>query len=189
MKATILLVDISSRIESDDFDFETFTDRMEQKYPDFRSHLKAGDIIENLAESGYRSQGVYMYAGKNIIPLNYDYDDYGSVSTQFLVFKDFPPNYWSPWSDLLVNDTYQPGGKSQAYWHGESGEPVIDKNVLTDAEMSTNNDGSMYVDIEFAGKNYQVLVDKEDLLQHQHDLHVSYCSSKDENGICEVSTG
>lgn len=186
MKATILLVNIP--YDTDDYDSQAdfdFVSAMDQKYPDFRQYLTAGDIIENLPHSGYRSDGVYMYDGKHIIDINRYKDPYGSVSTKFKVFKDFPPDYWSPWESMTVDDRYEPGEKSKAYWHYDS-LPLIDKNIFTGLEMTKTDDGKrLYVDITFLGKTYRVFVKNKYLLKPKK-LYVSYI--KENNGISEVFT-
>lgn len=201
-KATILLVSISKndaqkhnehvddeQEEEEEIDinhFESFRHLLLTKYPNYHKHLKRGDIIENINMSGYRSQGVYMFDGSSVIPLQYDFDDYGSVSDKFLVFKDFPPDYWFPWNTLQVDDRYHPGQQSNAYWHGDSGEPLIDKNALTNRFVNTSDDGLMFIEITFNDITYHVFIHPADFT---HDLHVSYCfSNNSKTGIIDVST-
>lgn len=59
---------------------------LEYKYPDIRLFLRRGDILEDIFNSGYRSNGICFWDGDNVIDQNYDYDDNGSAPAQFLVF-------------------------------------------------------------------------------------------------------
>lgn len=81
--ATIHIIDID--IDTDDV---ITIERIKEKYPNFEQVIKRGDLVENSFESGYRSTGVHcidLINGKfEIIPLDYSYDDYGSVP---IVFK------------------------------------------------------------------------------------------------------
>jgi hypothetical protein len=62
--------------------------------------LKKGDLIENIYESGYRTEGVYIIDydksknNKYVSTLNYDYDDYGSISDNFLCFSEFEADHF-----------------------------------------------------------------------------------------------
>merc|ERR1712151_1081778 len=84
-----------------------------------------GDIVENVAQSGYRSSGVYMVScqdGKfEIVELDTDFDDYGGVPGLFRVISEFPCNYWH--RDFMHVHAHEPGAHSVFYWHGE--EPLI----------------------------------------------------------------
>lgn len=47
-------------------------------------------------EGSYRHDGIYIYDGTRILPLNHDGpDDYGSIPEQFQVITEFPTMYWS----------------------------------------------------------------------------------------------
>ena len=70
--------------------------------------LKKGDLIENIYESGYRTEGVYIIDYKQDITskndnqtfykfvntLDYDYDDYGSIPKNFLCFSEFEADHF-----------------------------------------------------------------------------------------------
>ena len=92
-KATVHLVSVG-KDESDYYTLSKMSKRLEKKHPGITKAMKRGDIIENIDESGYRSQGVYMWDGKRVIHQNHDWDDYGSPSQEFLLLTEFPPGYW-----------------------------------------------------------------------------------------------
>jgi hypothetical protein len=57
--------------------------------------VKKGDFIENTLESGYRMDGVYLIdENKNVIHLNYDDYEYGSIPYDFKVIKDFESDHF-----------------------------------------------------------------------------------------------
>lgn len=58
------------------------------------TNIRRGDIIYFQKFGAYRNDGVYMYDGKKIVDLNYDIDDYGSVSQEFLAIDEFPLDYF-----------------------------------------------------------------------------------------------
>ena len=97
---------------------------------------KEGDLVENVAESGYRTQGVYILKTKKnklvISPLDNDHDPYGHVGSEFSLGPDFPVGYWSfafqkgAQISVTGNDL-----KSKASWHNdtEQAEPVDKKTI------------------------------------------------------------
>lgn len=88
--------------------------------------VRQGDIIENLNESGYRSDGRYMLDiidnEIKIISLNYDIDDYGSPNERF-TYPDFPADYWNDNKLKVI------GGKPKSYWHSYLPPIVINKHI------------------------------------------------------------
>ena len=160
-KSTVLLVLFS---EENDLELNEIDMLLERKYPDFKKYLRRGDIIENIPESGYRSNGVYMFDGEKVIGLNYDFDDYGSPSKEFLVFKEFSPDYWN--YELNVNNIYHPNNKSKFYWHRSPAYVVVDKNILRPlVEKGVTKDVEEnryyylnYVTLEFQNKKYKVTI-------------------------------
>lgn len=58
--------------------------------------LRRGDIIfdTNDPDYSYRSSGMYFYDGSRVIPPCAEYDDYGTVPTEFDLIVEFPPGYW-----------------------------------------------------------------------------------------------
>lgn len=93
------------------------------RYPKLINLMKSGDLIENIHESGYRSDGVYIYDGIDVIDLDYEYDDYGSIPKKFISIVDFRIGYWDFHNDtsnnksLQTNDIYCKGKLSKFYWH------------------------------------------------------------------------
>lgn len=71
----------------------------------YNSDWKYGDVIcvTNSENYGYRNDGKYMWDGENVIDLDYEHDDYGTVSSKFLVGKDF--NTAMYWSDSIDHNS------------------------------------------------------------------------------------
>jgi hypothetical protein len=136
-------------------------DQLNDRYPDFTNKLKRGDMLENIDISGYRSIGVYMWNGKEIIPQNTEYDDYGSPAKEFKVITQFPPDYWSTprssQANLKVNNSYVGSDcNSGFYWHIDNPPLLVDLNEFV---------------IIKATQEYWILLDKDDN-RHYHVLWV-----------------
>ena len=91
------------------------------------SLLRPGDLIENTDESGYRSGGVSMIDRENgqvvSVPLNTDWDDYGSPATRF-TYPTYPVDYWD------YNQMKSTGQGAESYCHtDESYFVALDPNV------------------------------------------------------------
>ena len=56
---------------------------------------KRGDVIYIEQEMDDRNDGVLMWDGKKGVMLDYDYDEYGAVSSDFTVGNEFKPYYWA----------------------------------------------------------------------------------------------
>lgn len=57
---------------------------------------KRGDVIRLESVAQYRNNGVYMYDGSFIVPLDYETDDYGAVPRSFTPIEEgLPIRYWS----------------------------------------------------------------------------------------------
>jgi hypothetical protein len=159
-------------------------EELESEYPGLSEMVRHGDIIEFLGTSGYRSQGVAMVQrlsdqNPEIVPLNTKYDDYGSVSECFVVFRDFPPDYWTKGYNrghqLFTNDTFAPGRTSQFYWHSDESPAIYDVEALrkalptlTKLERFHNNDledmddsenSLQYTIVRFRNKRYGVVLE------------------------------
>ena len=65
------------------------TDLLEEKYKGITKKLKNGDLIENINESGYRSNGVYCFDGIDVVAQCNKFDDYGTPSSSFKLIKEF----------------------------------------------------------------------------------------------------
>src|SRR5436853_247835 len=83
---------------------------IEKTYPDFRSYLRRGDIIQDIYHAGYNDDGIYFYDGTNIIEPLYEILGYGIIPDQFIVFEEFAPDYWYFNEDdpLNINTIYVP---------------------------------------------------------------------------------
>jgi hypothetical protein len=119
---------------------------------------KVGDLVENVAESGYRAEGVYILKMKKkilvICPLDDDYDPYGHVGNDFTLGPEFPVGYWS--------FAFQKGAqisvtgdnlKSKASWHNgiEQAEPVDKKtiNSIKQNQIKKSKTGDNNIDVTF----------------------------------------
>lgn len=121
---------------------------LEYKYPDFRLLLRRGDIFEDVYDDGGRSSGISFWDGDNVIDRNYDYDDYGSVPAEFLVFgrdnnnlaegdtdkAGFSPLYWhkphNGTHELNLCSVFTDVKQSDFYWHCDDGPFCIDMNPI-----------------------------------------------------------
>jgi hypothetical protein len=56
-----------------------------------RPFLRRGDLLENTAVSGYRSEGVSIYDGRRVTALSYEQDDYGCLGHEYVIYRDFNP--------------------------------------------------------------------------------------------------
>jgi hypothetical protein len=100
---------------------------------------KEGDLVENVAESGYRTEGVYILKMNKkkkklaVSPLDGDYDPYGHVGADFSLGPDFPVGYWTFAFDrgTHVSITEKGSFTSIAHWHNdeEQAEPVSQKII------------------------------------------------------------
>jgi hypothetical protein len=94
-----------------------------------------GDLVENVAESGYRSNGVYILTKKKkkfvVRHLDNDYDDYGNVGGEFCLGPSFPVGYWTFAFDQGTHVSVTGNLKSKAVWRNgnEHGEPVSKKLI------------------------------------------------------------
>ena len=129
---------------------------LELDYPDIRAYLKRGDIVENLRWSGDRSYGIQFYDGNTLVPVFTGYDEYGSISAEFQMFREFHPRYWH---ELIVDDRFAPGKKSQFYWHLNGICQIMDKKVIWSAAKNGvfKSEYGAYVIVNFQGLKYAVL--------------------------------
>jgi hypothetical protein len=89
--------------------------------------LRSGDMIENMAESGYLSDGVSMIDFEDgevaIVPLNYELDDYGSPAKRF-TYPTYSIDYWDYDKMRVIGD--QPN----SYWHAGGYDVAIDPSIV-----------------------------------------------------------
>ncbi|HNM01536.1 MAG TPA: kelch repeat-containing protein [Leptospiraceae bacterium] len=129
---------------------------LELDYPDIRAYLKRGDIVENVRWSGDRSYGIQFYDGHTLVPVFKEYDDYGSLSAEFKMFREFHPRYWN---ELNVDDRFAPGKKSQFYWHSNGVCQIMDKKAVQTAAKAGvfESEYGTYIIVNYQGLKYAVL--------------------------------
>lgn len=124
---------------------------IERIHPGMTSLFVRGDIIENVLESGYRSEGVYFFDGKDIVNQYTGYDDYGTPPLDFNVISEFPLNYWV---DCNIQSRYV-DGESKFYWHCDLYcYTAIDLKVLGLQENISNNPNHIKYEFCFNGQIY-----------------------------------
>jgi hypothetical protein len=130
-------------------------------------NARSGDIIENINESGYRTEGVSLfYKDTNqsmIVKLQHSHEDYGHVGDQFSLGPEYPVGYWTYAFERgkVINLSKNRNAKSRAYWHDyeENPEPLNIRNL-------TNVENSMYIlnngmySIEYPWGNFHFAANK-----------------------------
>lgn len=106
-------------------------DDIEHVYPGIKGMVKRGDIFEDIDESGYRSEGVFLYDGNKTIGQGRDFDPYGYPPDELKLIIEFPPGYWDV-DNLIINDTFEKPRRQglesagtiilspSFYWHADS---------------------------------------------------------------------
>ena len=173
-KASVLLINIEDECEfsycNTNESCMIIESYMDIHYKNWRLYLRRGDIIENIARSGYRSEGICMYDGTHIIPINHDADDYGSPSKTFIIFKDFLPEYWNKaFDDDVANlniitkyiDRKNMEKSSNFYWHADPPptviyKPIIIQQVKNKYKDVINKATNPVITINFASQNYNI---------------------------------
>lgn len=166
LHANIFLVEIQEYVN-------IFTiNELEKKYPGIKEKMKRGDIIENVCESGYRSEGVYFYDGENVISQYHEWDDYGSVPIEFKVITEFPLHYWDNLYEntLLINKDYSPDSQSEFYWHTEDTIVCIDLSQMDEVKEPIQDNTYEYLNtiIQITHNNvpYIILMNDKHLLNN-----------------------
>ena len=119
-----------------DNDLDNATKLIIDKYKGIKEKLNRGDIIENVDDSGYRSEGVYMWNGLKLIDLCYDIDDYGSPSKEFIIFTEFHPFYWHT-IERYIN--WEHDSCSNMYWHSPTPQHLVTiKNFIQPTYSNRN---------------------------------------------------
>ncbi len=176
-KASVLLIDIDDKntYYSQNEQLTTLETCMDNGYKNWRLYLRKGDIIENIANSGYRSEGICMYDGEHLIPMNHDEDDYGSPSKTFVVFKDFLPDYWNKVFDedtthlnvikkyitSYLDEKTNMEKDSSFYWHSDYPptvmyKPIIIQQVKNKYKDVINKGNIPIITINFANQYYNI---------------------------------
>ena len=119
---------------------------------------KDGDLVENVAESGYRTEGVYILKKVKqkfvISDLDSDFDPYGGIGKDFSLGPDFPIGYWTYAFDKGKHiSVTKENLTSKAYWHEglDQPEPVTKKIIksIKKAQLKENKTGSVWSEAEF----------------------------------------
>jgi len=139
---------------------------IKERYPKLVEQADHGDVLENAADSGYRSTGVYMIARRGgqksgafrVVELDFEVDDYGSISSEFRAITDFPLNYWHlPSMPRVSHGGQRNNGQgrncSKFYWHCED-NPQMRIGDLSSAANITE-DGNT-VEFDFNGQRYSI---------------------------------
>ena len=145
-------------------------DMLEDKYKGISKKLKRGDLIENLNESGYRSQGVYCFDGTDIVGQNFKFDDYGTPSTSFKLIKEFPPGYWD---EPIVNNDYEEGD-SRFYWHFDKAYAYIHLN-----EYENHNEEENGISFMYNNKRYLIKTDIYEKITMHEEFYVGLLKEND----------
>jgi hypothetical protein len=142
--------------------------QLKAEYPTFNP--RRGDIIVSADESGYRTEGVRLYDGVEIIEQYLEYDDYGSPPIEFRVGTEFPVGYWDIPSDSddprVVK--YDVDELDMPYWHDESPATAMDAKLIEHAlaggreEMRVGSETmfGVWVDTKFG--RYLLIADRPD---------------------------
>lgn len=146
-------------------------DMLEEKYEGISKKLKRGDLIENLYESGYRSQGVYCFDGIDIVGQNFNVDDYGTPSSSFKLIKEFPPGYWD---EPIVNNNYEEGD-TRFYWHLNEAYTCINLN-----EYDCHKEKENEISFTYNNKRYLVKTDLYNKITMNEKLYVRLLEENDE---------
>ena len=144
-----------------------------------------GDMVINTSDSeyGYRSCGMYFFNGKTLVKPCTEYDDYGTVPSEFDIITEFPPGYW----DLPVKNSQDdnnngaplrselhyergrdgslivvPRTERKMYWHHPENcgiSPlVIDEQKFICVDV-TKVDDDIVIVFNFNGTNYALISD------------------------------
>lgn len=97
----------------DNYDFWQFVDLQDEPAfqdaltEELRTHLdiRRGDVVFIEDYLGYRNNGMMIFNGKRVIPLDSEPDDYGTVPKEFQVITEFPIMYWC---DTITHNSYVP---------------------------------------------------------------------------------
>lgn len=178
--------------ELDHVDEATLLDDLEKKYPGFCAQLRRGDMINNICDDQYRSQGSYLIdlddGGRyKVVLRDTEYDEYGAPSDCFLGITEFPLDYWD-WNGGTEGMTENQGwvGSDRANdnnfcWSCDS-VPVkvnLDRLGLLDLDLIPleGNHSWRYQIFQYNGTKYLLLCDDEDDLTRLMKFKWIYPSS------------
>jgi hypothetical protein len=101
------------------------------------SQAREGDLIEDLSQSGYRTEGVSVIKrnskGKlEVQDLDTSIDDYGMVGYGFSLGPKYPLGYWK-------NAQFE-----KAYWHADPLQEPVHKDILSNLKISDLDEEDEY---------------------------------------------
>lgn len=155
-------------------------DYITKHYPALWKMIKYGDLIEDIAVSGYRSTGRYIVDKNNklsdhkkglfINQLYTEIDDYGTILPNMYTITKFPIGYFD---NLEMNNKMCPYVKKyESYWHSDVSLSFFDVDFLKLNKLTTDNvyvktleDSSkfMYIILTYKKQNYLIgLMDYSD---------------------------
>lgn len=124
--------------------YANINELVNKKYPDLWLMMKPGDLIEDLSQSGYRSQGRYYVDYQHnsskfkIYNLDKKFDDYGSIPSHFTSIDNFPLGYFND-DNLMINNIYHPGLNRQSYWHTDNAIIFLNAEKLGLNKLNMDN--------------------------------------------------
>lgn len=85
-------------VEAEGLEAAGFQEAVTAIYPDLLHAAEHGDLIENVSESGYRMDGVYIVFKRDgecrIEDLDTDVEEHGGIPAWVNVMTELPLNYW-----------------------------------------------------------------------------------------------
>jgi len=100
-----------------------------------------GDLVENISESGYRTNGVYVIEKKGnsikVADIGREYDDYGHIDDRFSLSEERPLGYWN-------NASFE-----KAYWHSEDLPEPIWTKFMKAKDIKPDGDGGSDIDLKW----------------------------------------
>lgn len=157
-----------------------------------------GDLIENVNEHGYRTEGLYILdnnsSGDLIISrLGRESDSYGNVPSTFSLNKQYNPGYWTnaltPFNDDVINLS-DLETSSESYWHSgdEQPEPLNISNLkgLKTKHVHVDEEkGTIRIDLSFMTLIYEGHLNANELLKklNPKNIDVDFFGGGSENTI------
>ncbi len=148
-------------------------------FPEIFEKSRHGDFIEDGSISGYRSDGLYIidkkYSEFKIRPLSTEPDEYGSIPSDYLGFRDFIPGF-------QIDIEEDPRCKS--FWHNM--HCPVDLNFLRTQNINDFSFTNLikYSSFEYKGKRVLVLYPYSYLLESTLEIdYFDLCVDGIENYI------
>ena len=157
-----------------------------------------GDLVENVNEHGYRTEGLYILdnnsSGDLIISrLGRESDSYGNVPSTFSLNEQYNPGYWTnaltPFNDDVINLS-DLETSSESYWHSgdEQPEPLNISNLKGLKTKHVHFDeekGTIRIDLSFMTLIYEGPLNANELLKklNPKNIDVDFFGGGSENTI------